>query len=93
MSEAETRKVLSDKKLKDAGWDVHNLSHVSQEFDISVPLPECVCEPRTPYEKVANSLPSSEKSNPSKLRSPETSPNPKISMVLSASGHLKDNWI
>ena len=49
-SEAETRKKLIDKKLKDAGWDVDNLSHVSQEFDISVPLPEGVREPRTPYE-------------------------------------------
>lgn len=49
-SEAETRKEIIDKKLKDAGWDVHNLSHVSQEFDISVSLPEGIAEPRTPYE-------------------------------------------
>jgi hypothetical protein len=49
-SEAETRKELIDKKLKDAGWDVHNLSRVSQEFDISVLLPEGVAEPRTLFD-------------------------------------------
>ena len=49
-SEAETRKELIDQKLKAAGWDVNSLSHVSQEFDISVPLPEGISEPRTPYE-------------------------------------------
>jgi len=50
ISEAETRKVLIDKKLKDAGWDVHNFRQVSQEFDIPVPLPEGISEPHTPYE-------------------------------------------
>ncbi|MFA6365814.1 MAG: DEAD/DEAH box helicase family protein [Candidatus Hydrogenedentales bacterium] len=50
MNEADTRKELIDKKLKAAGWDVDNLSQVSKEFDISVPLPEAVAEPRTPYE-------------------------------------------
>ncbi|HCE43648.1 MAG TPA: restriction endonuclease subunit R [Lentisphaeria bacterium] len=49
-TEAETRKKLIDAKLKEAGWDVANLAQVSQEFDISVPLPNGVAEPRTPYE-------------------------------------------
>lgn len=49
-TEAETRKEFIDIKLLSAGWDVNNLSHVSQEFDISVPLPEGVSEARTPYE-------------------------------------------
>lgn len=49
-TEAETRKELIDTKLLAAGWDVNNLSQVSQEFDISVPLPDGVSEPRTPYE-------------------------------------------
>ncbi|MBF0407446.1 MAG: DEAD/DEAH box helicase family protein [Candidatus Riflebacteria bacterium] len=50
ISEAETRKGLIDKKLKNAGWDVNNLSQVLQEFNISVPLPYGVQEPRTSYE-------------------------------------------
>ncbi|MEG0772636.1 DEAD/DEAH box helicase family protein [Clostridium sp.] len=49
-SEAETRKELIDAKLYDAGWDVNNLTQVSQEFDISVPLPDRAAEARTPYE-------------------------------------------
>lgn len=49
-TEAGTRKELIDKKLKDAGWDVNNLSQVSKEFDITVPLPEGISDPRTPYE-------------------------------------------
>jgi type I restriction enzyme R subunit len=49
-SEAETRKELIDEKLQNAGWDVNNLAQVSQEFDIPVPLPVGVSEPRTPYE-------------------------------------------
>jgi hypothetical protein len=36
-SEAETRQTIIDKKLKEAGWDVKNLSQVSPEFDIAVP--------------------------------------------------------
>ena len=50
MNEADTRKERIDKRLKAAGWDVDNLSQVSKEFDITVPLPEGVAEPRTPYE-------------------------------------------
>jgi len=49
-TEAETRQELIDKQLLTAGWDVGNLSHVQQEFDISVSLPDDVSEPRTPYE-------------------------------------------
>lgn len=50
MTEAETRKKLIDAKLYSAGWDVKVLTQVSQEFDISVPLPNGVSDPRTPYE-------------------------------------------
>ncbi len=49
-SEAETRKELIDAKLLEAGWDVNNLTQVSQEFDITVPLPDGVAEARTPFE-------------------------------------------
>ena len=49
-TEAETRKKLIDVKLNAAGWDVNNLTQVTQEFDISVPLPDGVAEARTPYE-------------------------------------------
>ena len=49
-SEAETRKEYIDAKLLEAGWDVENLTQVTQEFDISVPLPEGVAEARTPFE-------------------------------------------
>ncbi|MFS0670139.1 DEAD/DEAH box helicase family protein [Peribacillus frigoritolerans] len=49
-NEAETRKELIDAKLYAAGWDVNNLAHVSQEFDITMPLPDGVAESRTPYE-------------------------------------------
>ncbi len=49
-SEAETRKELIDAKLLEAGWDVNNLTQVSQEFDITVPLPDGVAEARTQYE-------------------------------------------
>ncbi len=49
-SEAGTRKELIDGKLYAAGWDVCNLTQVAQEFDIIVPLPKGVLEPRTPYE-------------------------------------------
>ena len=49
-SEAQTRQEIIDKKLKEAGWDVKNLSQVSQEFDILVSLPSGVTEARTPFE-------------------------------------------
>lgn len=49
-TEAETRKNIIDKKLKEAGWDVNNRSQVRLEYDISVPLPAGVSEARTKYE-------------------------------------------
>ena len=49
-TEAETRKKFIDTKLFAAGWDVNNLTQVSQEFDISIPLPDAVAEQQTPYE-------------------------------------------
>src|SRR3990172_6340002 len=49
-TEAQTRKELIDSKLRQAGWDVNNLTQVVPEFDISVSLPEEVVEkPLTPY--------------------------------------------
>jgi type I restriction enzyme R subunit len=47
MNEAETRKLLIDKNLLVAGWNVDDPSMVSQEFDILVDLSEGVLEPRT----------------------------------------------
>lgn len=49
-TEAETRKKYIDTKLYCAGWDVNDLSQVSQEFEISVPLPDRVSAPRASYE-------------------------------------------
>ncbi|MFE4241923.1 type I restriction endonuclease subunit R [Peribacillus butanolivorans] len=49
-SEAETRTELIDAQLFAAGWDVNNLTQVTKEFDISVPLPEGVLKSRTTYE-------------------------------------------
>lgn len=48
-TEAETRKRHIDTKLGAAGWDVNNLTQVSQEFDISVFLPDRLAEPRAHY--------------------------------------------
>jgi type I restriction enzyme R subunit len=49
-TESQTRKELIDKKLKAAGWDVNNHTHVIEEFEIEVGLPEGVKEPLTPYQ-------------------------------------------
>jgi type I restriction enzyme R subunit len=49
-TEADTRKQLIDSKLKEAGWDVENRTQVIQEFEVNVPLPDGVTEPRTKYE-------------------------------------------
>jgi len=46
-TESETRKELIDTKLYAAGWDVNNHTQVSQEFDISVPLPDEVSAPES----------------------------------------------
>jgi type I restriction enzyme R subunit len=49
-TEAETRKEHIDTKLSVAGWDVNNRAQVTREFDISVPLPDGVASPQTPYQ-------------------------------------------
>jgi len=49
-TEAQTRKEIIDKRLKDAGWDINNPSQVSKELDIWVGLPEGVSEPTTEYQ-------------------------------------------
>ena len=50
MNEAETRKKLIDEKLKLAGWNVHDPSHVTLELDIDLKAAgHMVAEPKTPY--------------------------------------------
>lgn len=49
-TEAHTRKEIIDIRLKQAGWNVSDHLQVTEEFDISVPLPDGVNEPRTKYE-------------------------------------------
>jgi len=49
-NEAQTRKDIIDDRLKKAGWNVYDPTHVIAEYDIEVPLPEGVNEPRTKYE-------------------------------------------
>ncbi len=49
-NESQTRREIIDKKLKLAGWDVNNLSQVSQELDIWIGLPDGVDTPSTPYQ-------------------------------------------
>jgi type I restriction enzyme, R subunit len=48
-TEAETRKQLIDKNLYTAGWDVKDLTQVSQEFDISVIQADKLAETPPPY--------------------------------------------
>lgn len=49
-SEAQTRKLLIDKKLKLAGWNINDKSQVIQELDINLTeAGMAVAEPRTPY--------------------------------------------
>ncbi|MES0489942.1 MAG: hypothetical protein ABUK01_08130 [Leptospirales bacterium] len=43
-TEAQTRREIIDKQLLEAGWDVNNLTRVSQEFDIEVDLHDRVKE-------------------------------------------------
>lgn len=45
-----TRKEIIDIRLKQAGWNVSDRSHVIEEFDIIVDLPDGVSEPLTPYQ-------------------------------------------
>lgn len=49
-SEAQTRSELIDKQLGISGWNVKDPTQVVSEFDISVPLPDGVAEPRNSYE-------------------------------------------
>lgn len=49
-NEKQTRKEIIDIRLKEAGWNVNDLTQVIEEFDIQVPLPNGVSEPRTQYE-------------------------------------------
>ena len=50
LTEAQTRQELIDKQLAEAGWDVHDATQVSEEFDIKVELPKGVKEPLTQYQ-------------------------------------------
>ena len=49
-NEAQTRREIIDKRLKQAGWDVNDPSMVSEELDIWVGLPDGVSEPVTEYQ-------------------------------------------
>ncbi len=49
-SEHHTRKEIIDKRLMAAGWNVSDRSHVIEEYDILVGLPDGVQEPKTPYQ-------------------------------------------
>jgi type I restriction enzyme R subunit len=48
MNESKTRKELIDRQLKEAGWDVDDMTQVVQEFDIIV-NDNIASEPRTQY--------------------------------------------
>jgi len=49
-TEAETRRVLINNKLLKSGWDVNNLSQVTQEFSITVDSPKDISIPPTEYD-------------------------------------------
>lgn len=49
-TESQTRKEFIDQQLQSAGWDVHDVTQVVEEFDIRVGLPDGVQEPRSKYE-------------------------------------------
>lgn len=49
-TEAQTRQEIIDKQLEASGWDVNDLTQVTQELDIQVDLPEGIKEARTQYE-------------------------------------------
>ena len=49
-TEALTRKEIIDKKLLLAGWNVKDHTHIIEEFEIKVDLPDGVNEPLTPYQ-------------------------------------------
>ena len=48
-SEKQTRIELIDQLLAQSGWNVKDPTQVVKEFDILMPQPERVAEPRTPY--------------------------------------------
>jgi len=49
-TEAQTRREIIDARLKSAGWNINDPSHVCQELDIWVGLPEGISEPATEYQ-------------------------------------------
>lgn len=49
-NEAQTRQQVIDRRLRLVGWDVKNPTHVTEELDIWVGLPDGVTEPQTPYQ-------------------------------------------
>ncbi|ESS71669.1 type I restriction enzyme EcoKI R protein HsdR [Methyloglobulus morosus KoM1] len=49
-TEQHTRKNIIDKALESAGWKVDDPTQVIIEFDISVPLPDDIREPQTPFQ-------------------------------------------
>ena len=55
MNESKTRKELIDRQLKEAGWDVDDMTQVVQEFDIIV-NDNIVSEPTTQNMVGINSL-------------------------------------
>ena len=48
-TEAQTRKDLIDRKLKDAGWNITNRTQVIEEFDIELIPSNRVAEPANPF--------------------------------------------
>ncbi|WP_294314994.1 DEAD/DEAH box helicase family protein [uncultured Chryseobacterium sp.] len=48
-NEKETRKVIIDQRLKQAGWNVNDASQVVKEFGVQVSSPEAVNEPQSQY--------------------------------------------
>lgn len=49
-TEAHTRKEIIDLKLQAAGWNLADRTHVVEEYDIDIGLPDGVSEPLTPYQ-------------------------------------------
>lgn len=50
ITEAQTRKILIDKQLIEAGWNINDQTQVTIEYDINVGLPDEVNEPQTLYQ-------------------------------------------
>ncbi|WP_258931949.1 type I restriction endonuclease [Flavobacterium oreochromis] len=48
-NENQTRKEIIDIRLKQAGWNINDLTQVVSEYTIQVPSKEQVNEPHTPY--------------------------------------------